>query len=285
MFSLTGLEPVDLSPRIKARVHRLDGTIEEGTTDPYGKPWVMQEGRFPGDNSLFTLYSAPATGDATWHQERLSTHNGSHVQGGLGHISHWAGMPDDMKGIWEMPLETFIGEAAVVNLTDLTPQPINRRMDYPGIDGWNVDLNDMSGSFAELWPREPALRGQEIRPEHLDNIAKGDIVLMTSPFTGLEQPWLSKTTCEWLVDDRQIKMLGLSATGILWQYHLKHAAPDNSPVRRTLLGGNVPIAHPLANIDSLTSDRVFYVGLPLRTAKAEASFIRALAFQEGAKDA
>ena len=89
-------------------------------------------------------------------------------------------------------------------------------------------------------------------------------------------------TCEWLVNDRQIKMLGLSATGILWQYHLKHAAPDNSPVRRTLLGANVPIAHPLVNIDNLTSDRVFYVGLPLRTTKAEASFIRALAFQEGA---
>ena len=75
-------------------------------------------------------------------------------------------------------------------------------------------------------------------------------------------------------------MLGLSGTGILWQYHLKHAAPNNSPVRRTLLGANVPIAHPLVNIDKLSSDRVFYVGLPLRTAKAEASFIRALAFQE-----
>ena len=42
---------------------------------------------------------------------------------------------------------------------------------------------------------------------------------MTSPFTGLEQPRLSKSTCEWLVNDRQVKMLGLSATGILWQDH------------------------------------------------------------------
>ena len=138
-----------------------------------------------------------------------------------------------MKGIWEMPLETFIGEAAVVNLTDLTPQPINRRMDYPGIDGWNVDLNDMSGSFAELWPREPALRGQEIRPEHLDNIAKGDIVLMTSPFTGLEQPWLSKTTCEWLVDDRQIKNA--------WTERHRHSlAVSPKTCRRTIHRSGVP---------------------------------------------
>ena len=48
MISFDECRVVDLSPRIKARVHRVDGTIEEGTRDPYGKPWVMQEGRFPG---------------------------------------------------------------------------------------------------------------------------------------------------------------------------------------------------------------------------------------------
>ena len=97
MISFDGCRVVDLSPRIKARVHRVDGSIEEGTTDPYGKPWVMQEGRFPGDNSLFTLYSAPAD-DTVWHQERMTSHNGSHVQGGKGHIDHWPGMPANMQG-------------------------------------------------------------------------------------------------------------------------------------------------------------------------------------------
>ena len=43
MISFDDYRVVDLSPRIKARVHRVDGTIEEGTNDPYGKPWVMQE--------------------------------------------------------------------------------------------------------------------------------------------------------------------------------------------------------------------------------------------------
>ena len=98
MFSFDGYKPVDLSPHIEARIYRVDGSIEEGTTDPYGKPWVMKEGRFPGDNSLFTLYAAPPGGDEVWHQERMSTHHGSHVQGGKGHISHWAGVPKDMKG-------------------------------------------------------------------------------------------------------------------------------------------------------------------------------------------
>ena len=141
------------------------------------------------------------------------------------------------------------------------------RTGYPHGEGWRV--KSKSGD----------IRGREILPEHLDNIQKGDIVLMASPFTGLEQPWLSTRTVKWLIQDRKIRMLGLGVPGIEWQYDLKLAAPDNSPVRRLLLGANIPIAHPLVNIETLTADRVFYIGLPLNMPKFEASFIRAVAFQ------
>ena len=106
---------------------------------------------------------------------------------------------------------------------------------------------------------------------------------MTSPFEGLERPWLSKPTVEWLISDRQIQMLGMSA-GIEWQYDLRKSAPDNSPIRRMLLSANIPIAHPLVNIENIKADRVFYFGLPLNFPKFEASFIRAVAFEapEGA---
>ena len=92
MFSLEGLKPVDLSPRLKARSYLVDGTLLEGNTDPNGKPWVMREGRFTGDNSLFKLYAAPPGGDEVWSQERQSTHHGVHIQGGGGHISHWSSL-------------------------------------------------------------------------------------------------------------------------------------------------------------------------------------------------
>ena len=265
MFSFDGYKPVDLSPRLEARIYRVDGSIEEGNTDPYGRPWVMKEGRFPGDNSLFTLYAAPPGGDEAWHQERMTTHHGSHVQSGKGHISHWAGVPDDMKGLWEMPLETFIGEAAVCNLKDLAPQAIKDPSEYPHV---------------AMRSKEGDVRGQEIKPEHLANVQEGDIVLMTSPFTGMEEPWLSRATCEWLISDRKIKMIGFGVPGIQWQYDLKIGAPDNSPIRRMLLGANIPIAHPLVNIETLTKDRVYYVGLPHRFIKSEASFIRAIALEE-----
>jgi kynurenine formamidase len=172
-----------------------------------------------------------------------------------------------MQGLWEMPLETFIGEAAVCNLADLTPREITDPSEYPRGEGWN--MKSKSGD----------LRGQEILPDHLDSIQKGDIVLMTSPFTGLESPWLSQRTAEWLINDRQIKMLGLGALGIEWQYDLKVPSPDNSPLRRMFLGANIPIAHPLVNIEQIRSKRVIYFGLPLNFKKFEASFIRAIAFE------
>lgn len=279
MFSFDGYKAIDLSPRVSPRINRFDGSIEEGATDPYGKHWVMWEGRFPMDNSLFTMYAAPndinlydgRQNDDILGQERMTTHNGSHIQGGKGHISHWKGVPTDMKGLWELPLDTFIGEAAVCNLDHLKPVEVIDQSDYP--------KEYTKRKFFQLTADPGDMRGQEILPDHLDNIQKGDIVLMTSPFKGLEQPWLSSRTVDWLIKDRAIKMIGFGYPGIEWQYDLRVAAPKNSPIRRMFLGANIPIAHPLVNIETLSSDRVFYYGMPLNVPKLEASFVRAVAFE------
>lgn len=279
MFSFDGYKAIDLSPRVSPRINRFDGSIEEGATDPYGKHWVMWEGRFPMDNSLFTMYAAPndinlydgRQNDDILGQQRMTTHNGSHIQGGKGHISHWKGVPTDMKGLWELPLDTFIGEAAVCNLDHLKPVEVIDQSDYP--------KEYTKRKFFQLTADPGDMRGQEILPDHLDNIQKGDIVLMTSPFKGLEQPWLSSRTVDWLIKDRAIKMIGFGYPGIEWQYDLKVAAPKNSPIRRMFLGANIPIAHPLVNIETLSSDRVFYYGMPLNIPKLEASFVRAVAFE------
>ena len=279
MFSFDAYKAIDLSPRVSPRINRFDGSIEEGATDPYGKHWVMWEGRFPMDNSLFTMYAAPndinlydgRQNDDILGQERMTTHNGSHIQGGKGHISHWKGVPTDMKGLWELPLDTFIGEAAVCNLDHLKPVEVIDQSDYP--------KEYTKRKFFQLTADPGDMRGQEILPDHLDNIQKGDIVLMTSPFKGLEQPWLSSRTVDWLIKDRAIKMIGFGYPGIEWQYDLKVAAPKNSPIRRMFLGANIPIAHPLVNIETLSSDRVFYYGMPLNVPKLEASFVRAVAFE------
>ena len=104
------------------------------------------------DNSLFTMYAAPndinlydgRQNDDILGQERMTTHNGSHIQGGKGHISHWKGVPTDMKGLWELPLDTFIGEAAVCNLDHLKPVEVIDQSDYPKVSGYSGLLCELS---------------------------------------------------------------------------------------------------------------------------------------------
>ena len=43
MIDLNGKKIVDLTVELIARVTRLDGTIEEGTTDHYGHGWPSEE--------------------------------------------------------------------------------------------------------------------------------------------------------------------------------------------------------------------------------------------------
>ncbi|GIS19045.1 MAG: hypothetical protein CM15mP120_09610 [Pseudomonadota bacterium] len=80
----------------------MDGSVEEGTADPYGRPWVMREGRFPGDNSLFTLYSAPV-GGMTSGIRNVSLRTTDPMFRAVRTISHWAGYPDDMQGFGRCP--------------------------------------------------------------------------------------------------------------------------------------------------------------------------------------
>ena len=73
-------------------------------------------------------------------------------------------------------------------------------------------------------------------------------------------------------------MLGLEATGVDWQYDL-NSSHQTTPRSVARCSANVPIAHPLVNIESLSADRVLYFGLPFNFEKFEASFIRAVAFE------
>jgi len=236
---------VDLSPKMVARIKRLNGDIEEGSPDVYGLPWILEEGVAAYDNTLFTFIGG-WEGDKVWPL-RISPHFGAHTEMGKGHIGLWKGLPDTMKELWEMPLETFYGTAAVCNLKEVKP-----------VDG----------------------KGQPILPEHFANVRKGDIVLMCSPYRGGEQPYLPAGTSKWLAEVKQIKMLAVEVPGILWEVDAKKPSPNNSPTHRNMMQNNIPVTYPLTNISTLTKDRVFYLGMPLNVVNLEASFVRALAFEE-----
>jgi len=253
MFDLDKYRIVDLSPRMVARIKRLNGDIEEGNTDVYGLPWVLEEGVVEYDNTKYAWVGG-WPGDDVW-KWRISGHFGSHTEGGKGHMDHWEGLPDDVKGLWEYPLDTFIGPAAVCNLSSLQP-----------VEGKNKD-------------GETELQGQAITPEHLSNVQEGDIVLMGSDYKDSAQPYLPRETAEWLAQ-RKIKMFAAQVPGIAWETDFQAPQPDNSPTHRNMLGNNIPITYPLVNITSLKRDRVFYIGFPLSVERLDATWIRAIVLEE-----
>lgn len=240
MFDLDKYRIVDLSPRMVARIKYLDGTIEEGNKDAAGLGWVLEEGIAPYDNTKYTWIGGWPDDDV-W-KWRLSGHFGSHTEGGKGHLDHWEGLPTEVKGLWEMPLEQFFGPAAVCDMSSLEP-------------------------------------GERITPDHLGNVQENDIVLMWSSHRE-KQPYLHGDTAKWLAEEKKIKMYGVEMPGIAWETNYQEPQPNNSPTHRSFLGNNIPITYPLANLASLKRDRVFYFGFPLSVERLDGSFIRAIAFEE-----
>ena len=242
MISLKGHRIVDLSAELVSRVTRLDATIEEGKRDVYNMPWIVEETINEKDGTIEHLVACNIGTVAEWPIGGVSGHMGSHVQLGVGHNDNWSGLPDGMLGIWDMPVDTYYGEAAVCILDDLKNEPI--------------------------------------LPEHLSNVREGDIVLMGSRNTGKETPWIEGDTAYWLAEEMKIKMLAVGVPGIGWETKTLDPEPNNCPTHRAMTGNNIPITYPLSNIETLKQDRCFFMSLPLNVERMEGTWVRAFAIEE-----
>ena len=124
MISLKDKRIVDLSWPIKSRLTHLDGTIEQGTRDVYDMPWIVEETVNQKDNTIEHLVGGNVRTIPDWPIAGTSGHMGSHIQLGVGHNDNWSDLPDGMLGIWDMPLDTYYGEACVCRLSHLKGEPI-----------------------------------------------------------------------------------------------------------------------------------------------------------------
>lgn len=241
MIGLKNKKVVDLTAELVARVARLDGTIDAGTRDVYGMLWLSEETVNEQDGTIEHLIGSNVGTVADWPIGGLSGHMGTHIQLGVGHNDNWASLPSGMRGIWDMPLNTYYGDACVCNLDHI--------------------------------------KGQSILPEHLSNVREGDIVLLASCWSDDDQPVLVGDTANWLAEEKKIKMLGVGVPGISWETNTQAPEPENSPTHRAMTGNNIPIVYPLSNIELLTQDRVFFMSMPLNVERMEGTWVRAIAIE------
>mgnify|MGYP001216506623 FL=1 len=242
MINLKGHRVVDLTWELVSRVTRLDGTVEPGKRDVYNMPWIVEETINEKDLTMEHLVAANEGEIAEWPIGGVSGHMGSHTQLGVGHNDNWSGLPEGMLGVWEVPIGTYYGEAAVCILDDL--------------------------------------KGQPILPEHLSNVREGDIVLMGSSHSGKDQPWIEGDTAWWLAEEMKIKMLAVGVPGVSWETKAQDPEPANCPTHRAMTGNNIPITYPLVNIHTLKQDRCFFMSLPLNVERMEGTWVRAFAIEE-----
>jgi len=157
MFELKDYRIIDLSEKIRPGIRKVNGEYLHGN----------QTRRF----ELRQFIYAPDKMLMNWVE--TETHIGTHVE-------LPAHLTQDGKSSSEMPVESFLGEAIVLN-------------------------------FSVLKPKDD--KGQPITPSHLSKVKKGDIVLMWSSYSGKEQPYISPEAAKYL-GQKPVKMIGVQNIGV-----------------------------------------------------------------------
>ncbi len=168
----------------------------------------------------------------------LGSHTGTHVDAPCHMIN-------DGASIDELPLNSLMGEAVVLDLSQLSP-------------------------------------GEAIMLSHLqtNEVRKDDIVLL---FTGLSKKWgdensltnythLSLEAANWLIE-KNVKAVGIDCMSIEKASGMRH------PVHDILLSHKIPIIENLANLDRVKCMRIFFICLPLKLINTDGAPARALALE------
>jgi len=176
------------------------------------------------------------------HFVNTETHVGTHVEVPL-HLKK------EGKSSADMTLQSFFGEAVVLNFDHLTPQ---------------------NG------------KGQPVLPAHLeDKVKPQDILLVWSSYKGEERPYIAPKTARWLVQ-RPIKMLGVTVGMSVYLEHPRSEDPgfeDAWVTHKSLLEAEIPIIENMDHLEDVKKERVYLFAFPLRVTGLESSWIRAVAFE------
>lgn len=164
------------------------------------------------------------------HDVDTMSHIGSHIEAPL----HYK---DGLKDVTELPLESFIGDGILLY-------------------------------FDFLDPGVPITPDAVKRAAEPDSVKEGDIVLMHSPFTGDQRPYIARETAKFMLETR-IKMLGIGNTVQLEE-------KGEMFTHDYLLRNDIPIIEGLVNMDALPR-RFIFIGFPIKIQGLDSSWIRAVA--------
>jgi arylformamidase len=165
-------------------------------------------------------------------------------------------------------------------------------MDAPihfGVGRQTIDQLDVSRLMGPAWvvdvrPIEPrALIGVEHMSAIADKIQPGDSVLICtgwSEYSGRDQyrdelPRVSAELARWCVE-MNVRMLGVEPPSVADVNNIE----ELTAVHKILFQGNVIVVEGLANLQSLTKNKVTFIALPLKIAGGDGAPARAMAIED-----
>ncbi len=189
-------------------------------------------------------YDAPGGAGQIVRGVHMRLHAGTHVDA----QAHFVKGGHD---VYELPLQTFVGDAVVANLSHVAP--------------------------------DTAIGAEHLARAVGDHLRPGDRLLIRTdwnrhygqPHWGEGSPYLTVDAVDWCVQQRVV-LVGIDFS------HAKD--PADSPSRyylsRTLCENNIVVMAYLQNLDRISKDRVTLIALPLAIAGVESAPVRAVVIED-----
>ena len=185
-------------------------------------------------------------------------HGGTHLDAPV----HFA---EGKQSVDQIPLNTLTGEAVVVDVSDAASRDIDYLVTTSDLEQWesvNGRIPDdaivlLNTGYANFWPD---------RQKYMGTDQRGPSAVLLLRFPGL-----SADAATWLVENRNIKAVGIDTPSI------DFGRSSDFMTHRLLFAQNVPAFENLANLDALPAKGAYVIAMPMKIRNGSGAPLRIIA--------
>jgi kynurenine formamidase len=209
-----------------------------------------------------TVEAAGQTETGFWYAAnsfRAAEHGGTHLDAPI----HFA---EGKRTATEIPLDDLMGPAVVVDVSSAAAENSDYLVDVAAMEAWEAEHGTIPDRTIVLLKTGWGTRWPD-RSSYL-----GTAELGPGAVADLHFPGLGPDAAAWLVDERQVRAVGIDTASI------DRGQSTEFRAHRVLGEANVPIFENVANLDRLPPIGAWVVALPMPIDRGTGGPLRAVAF-------
>ena len=185
-------------------------------------------------------------------------HGGTHLDAPI----HFA---ENKLTVDQIPLSSLTGDAVMIDVSHRALADRDYQVGVQDIENWEKDYGRIPENTIILF-RTGYGQFYPDRDKYFGTSKTGSTAIQELHFPGI-----SPAATQWLVENRNIKALGLDTPS------LDYGQSQEFKTHRILLGRNKPGFENLANLDRLPAKGIYIVALPMKIAKSSGAPLRIIA--------